>query len=122
MRRETAKEREAWTALIEGRSPAKQSKYRSIRWGKYASKHEAAVAAKLAALASAGKIQNLREQVPIVLVDGKGKIKPIIYIADFTFHDESGYRVLDAKGYKTPVYTLKKKLAALLLNIHIEEV
>ena len=115
-------EREAWTAHIEGRSPAKEPKYRSIRWGKYASKHEADTAAKLAALASAGKIQNLREQVPIVLVDGKGKIKPIIYIADFTFHDESGYRVLDAKGYQTPVYKLKKRLAALLLNIYIEEV
>ena len=122
MRRETAKEREAWTALIEGRSPAKESKYRSKREGKYASKHEADVAAKLAALESCGKIHNLREQVPIVLVDGRGKIKPIIYIADFTFHDESGYRVLDAKGYRTPVYRLKKKLAALLLNIYIEEV
>lgn len=122
MRRETSKEREAWTALIQGRSPAKPSKYRSIRWGKYASKHEADTAAKLHALAATGKIRELREQVPIVLVDGKGKIKPITYIADFTFHDESGYRVLDAKGYKTPVYKLKKKLAALLLNIHFEEV
>jgi len=115
-------EREAWTAHIEGRSPAKEPKYRSIRWGKYASKREAETATKLHALEACGEIHDLREQVPIVLVDGKGKIKPIIYVADFTFHDKGGYRVMDAKGYRTPVYSLKKRLAALLLNIYIEEV
>ena len=53
---------------------------------------------------------------------GSASIKPIIYIADFTFHDESGYRVLDAKGYKTAIYRLKKRMASLLLGIFIEEV
>jgi hypothetical protein len=123
MRRETKSEREQWTAFCEGRETAKESKYHNEREGKYASKHEAQVAGDLAALARAGKILDLQEQVRIVLVPGDGKLRPIVYIADFTYLDREGKRhVLDAKGFKTAIYRLKKRMAALLLGITIEDV
>jgi len=115
-------EREAWTAFVENRSPVAENKYGAKREGKYASKHEASVAANLSALERAGKITGLREQHRIILVPADGKLRAIVYVADFTYSDESGFHVVDAKGYKTQVYRLKKRLAALLLHITIEEV
>ena len=122
MRRESKAEREAWTRHIDG-GEATVNKYGAEREGKYASKHEAAVAGNLAALQRAGKIKGLQEQVRITLVPGDGKLRPVKYVADFTYIDLDGVlHVLDAKGFKTPVYRLKKRLAALLLNLTIEEV
>jgi hypothetical protein len=121
MRRESTAERAAWTRYVDG-GEAKVNKYSAERTGKYASRHEAEVAASLAALERAGKIKELREQVRIVLVPQNGKLRAVVYVADFTYQDENGLHVLDAKGFKTPVYRLKKRLAALLLGITIEEV
>jgi len=122
MRRESSQERALWTALVEGSAPRK-NKYGNQREGKYASKREASVAASLCALERAGHIKCLREQHPLVLVPSDGKLRAVTYIADFTYIDQQGqYHVLDAKGFKTPVYRLKKRLAALLLGIKIEEV
>ena len=118
-------QREAWTAFVEGREATKENKYHVApkdERGKYASKHEMQVAGDLAALERAGKIRELREQVHIVLVPKNGKLREIAYIADFTYFDDDGYHVLDAKGFKTQVYRLKKKLAAHLLGLTIEEV
>lgn len=127
-RRETASERAAWTEFVEGKNidESKRTKYGSRRCefnGKmYASQHEANTAAKLQPLARAGKIKQYEEQKRIVLVPGDGKLRSIIYIADFFFIDLDGTpHLLDAKGFKTPVYRLKKRLAALLLRITIEE-
>jgi hypothetical protein len=126
MRRESRSEREAWTAFVDGTVPSKGNKYGVApkdERGKYASKHEASEAAKLAALERGGKIKELKEQVRIVLVPGDGKLRAITYIADFTYVDLDGkLHVLDAKGFKTQVYRLKKRLCALLLGITIEEV
>ena len=122
MRRESRAEREAWTRYVDG-GEAKVNKYSAERQGKYASKREAAYAAKLDALQRAGTIRELREQHPIVLVPGDGKLRPIRYIADFTYIDREGqFHVVDCKGFKTQVYRLKKRMAALLLHIAIEEV
>jgi Protein of unknown function (DUF1064) len=123
MRRESSKEREAWTALIEGRKPV-ENKYGNDRSKRYASKHEADTAMKLGALERAGYIAELREQVSFTLVEGKGKIRPIKYVADFVYQVPltGTTHVVDAKGCKTPVYRLKRKLAALMLGIVIEEV
>ncbi len=116
-------EREAWTALIEGRKPAKRTnKYGAQRTGRYASKHESEAAAIYHALERRGLIWDLEEQKRILLVEGKGRVRPITYVADFVFTDRIGTHVVDAKGFKTPVYRLKKKLASLLLGIEIEEV
>ncbi len=124
--RERHGEREAWTAFVEGRESAPTNKYGAERAGKYASKHEAEVAANFAALASRGHITDLKEQDRIVLVPGDGKLRPIVYVADFTYLDGNGIRhVVDAKsGYtaKMPVYRLKKRLLKLLHGVDIEEV
>jgi hypothetical protein len=91
------------------------------RW--FDSQREANVAVGLEALESQGKIKNLDFQVPIILVPKDGKLRAIIYRADFVYFDPDGTRhVLDAKGFKTKEYRLKKKLAAMLLGLEIEEV
>jgi len=121
MRRESKSEREAWTAHIEGREE-RVSKYGNER-GKYASKREAEHATKLWALESRGLIRDLREQVRITLVPSNGKLRAITYVADFEYYDLNGKRhIVDAKGFKTQVYRLKKKMAQLLLGLEIEEV
>jgi hypothetical protein len=121
--RERRGEREAWTAFVENREAAPANKYSAQREGKYASKHEAAAASNFAALERAGHIRGLKEQHRITLVPGDGKLRPVIYIADFTYIDRDGaFHVVDAKGYKTAIYRLKKRMAALLLGIVIEEV
>jgi len=57
------------------------------------------------------------------LVPKNGKLRAITYIADFQYKDRDGLTyTLDAKGFKTPVYRLKKKLAFHLLGLTIEEV
>lgn len=123
VRRESQSERAAWTAFVVGGDAAKANKYAAVREGKYASKREAAHAAKLDALERAGIIRELREQHPIVLVPGDGKLRAIRYIADFTYIDREGkFHVIDCKGFKTQVYRLKKRMAQLLLGITIEEV
>jgi len=123
VRRETQAERAAWTEFVDGTKPEKGNKYGARREGKYASKHEAAVALKLQALERAGQIRLLHEQVRITVVPGNGRLRPVVYVADFSYFDADGHRhYLDAKGFKTPVYRLKKRLAALLLGIEIEEV
>ena len=115
--------REAWTAFVEGREAKPELKYGNERKGKYASKREEAHAKLLWALASRGLITDLREQERIILVPGNGKLRPVVYVADFTYTDSEGKRhVVDAKGFKTQVYRLKKRMAALLLNLTIEEV
>jgi hypothetical protein len=123
MRRETSSERDAWTAHVEGSQVARPNKYGNVRAGKYSSLHEAAVASNLYALQVSGKIFLLNEQVSYTLVEGRGKIRPIKYIADFTYMDDRGkVHVCDAKGYsKDKVYRLKKKLLKLLHGIDIEE-
>ncbi|MFR5079104.1 MAG: DUF1064 domain-containing protein [[Clostridium] innocuum] len=47
---------------------------------------------------------------------------PIRYIADFTYNDRNGQLIVeDAKGVKTPVYRLKRRLMAELKGIEIKE-
>ena len=126
MRRESKSERAAWTEYIEGKQFTPVSKYGSVRCemnGRvYPSKHQAKIAATLQMLQERGLISDLKEEVPIILVPGDGKLRPITYRADFTYRDERSLHVVDAKGFKHPVYRLKKRLAALLLGIQIEEV
>jgi hypothetical protein len=117
-------EREAWTAAIEGREPKKANKYSAERKNGFASKKEARIAAELQILEKAGKIKDLKMQVPIVLVEGRDGVRGLKYVADFTYCDLAGTKhVVDAKGYrKNAVYLVKKKLAYLLKGIQIEEV
>lgn len=96
--------------LKTGRMPGeKPSKYRNRHTefnGKtYASQREANRAAELQLMVRAGEIMAVCEQVPFDLPGG------IKYIADFVILLPDGtYRVEDAKGVKTDVYKLKKRL------------
>ena len=116
-------ERSAWTEFIDGTKAAKPNKYSAERCGKYASKREADVAGKLATWQRAGAITELKEQVSFTLVEGQSPIRPIRYVADFTWRDSDGnLHIGDAKGYtKNQVYRLKKKMLKLLLGLEIEE-
>jgi uncharacterized protein DUF1064 len=101
------------------------SKYRAKRTGKYASKREADTAAKLKLLEQAGGIVDLREQVPFDLLPAcptAGYSRPLRYIADFVFIEEGKRVVADSKGFRTPVYLLKKRLMAQLHGIAIREI
>lgn len=125
-------ERQAWTEFVEREvmnlpTAAGDPKYGNKKFEyngrKFDSLHEANEAAKLQALERAGKIKNLQYQVRFILVPKNGKLRAITYYADFTYVDsEDKMHVLDAKGFKTQVYRLKKKLAAHMLGIEIEEV
>jgi hypothetical protein len=126
MRRETAAERAAWTAHVEGQTVTVPTKYGNVhthfngRW--FDSIHEARRAQTLQILERGNVISNVRYQVPFELVPKQGKIKPVRYVADFVYESGSTLVVEDAKGMKTPVYRLKKKLMLFVHGIDIQEV
>ena len=87
MRKESARERDAWTAAVDGGPAPKESKYHNTRSHGYASKHEEKIARDLQVLADGGVISDLREQVPFTLVAGRNGVRGIKYVADFTWID-----------------------------------
>jgi hypothetical protein len=78
----------------------------------------------LHALASAGEIKDLQEQVPFVLVPADELGRAIVYRADFVYHDKRDGRthVEDVKGFRTEGYKLKRRLMWKIHKILIEEV
>lgn len=81
----------------------------------YDSKKEANRAFELELLAKYGKIQDLQKQVPFVLQEGYvnrlgKKIRPITYIADFTYIEDGKLIVEDTKGMETDVFKIKRKI------------
>ena len=75
---------------------------------------------ELKLLERAGEIVGLRLQPKFPLVVNDTKIAD--YKGDFEYRDASGRRILeDTKGFKTPVYRLKKKLVRALYGIEILE-
>lgn len=104
---------------LQYRQLTKKSKYHAKRVTvgdvTYDSKKEAKRASVLEQQAKYGLISNLQRQVVFELqpgyVNNQGKkIRPITYIADFTYKQEGKQIVEDVKGYRTKEYTLKKKL------------
>lgn len=100
------------------------SKYHAVRTafnGKvYASALEARWAAILPRLPGVVKVE---EQFVIYIIPPCHEVpRGVKYIADFrvTFYDGT-IRYFDAKGFKTAVYTLKKKLVKYFCGIEIEE-
>ena len=83
----------------------------------FASKKEARRYSELKLLERAGKIENLRRQVPYKIVIAAK------YVADFVYVDcfDGAEIVEDVKGYKTPEYLRKKKLMAAQHGITIRE-
>jgi hypothetical protein len=94
----------------------------------FASKRELNRWIDLQVLLKAGLITNLRRQTRFELIPKCGKNQPVHYVADFDYvliHEgqyNNEYVVEDAKGVKTPVYRIKKKLMAWVHKIEVKEV
>lgn len=112
------------------RQSARKSKYRSIKTTvddiTFDSKKEAKRYQELKLLLRANKIENLRLQVPYVLIDKSKYGRQIKYIADFVYYDkELRQEVVEdtkSEATKTPVYMLKKRLMAEKYDIEIKEI
>lgn len=75
---------------------------------------------QLKILEAAGAVRNLRRQVPYRLTVNDRLVAT--YIADFVYEDDNrGQVVEDAKGFRTEVYKLKRKLMLAVLGIDIVE-
>ena len=91
------------------------------------SMHEAYRYRELKMLLDAGEISDLQLQVPYELMpsfklDGE-TYRGIKYVADFVYKDKSGNTIVeDAKGMRTEVYKMKRKLMAYVHKIKIKEV
>lgn len=120
--------RKAFASVNTDGRPKKANKYHAQRSGKYASRKEHRRATQLKLLLLAGRISNLREQVPYQLIpaqrDNNGKLieRPCAYIADFVYTDHDGRTVVeDTKGMRTDVYRIKRKLMLYVHGIRITE-
>lgn len=104
---------------------AKKGKYGAVKTEIdgiiFDSKHEAKRYQELRLLERAGEINNLCLQVPYILIDKSKYGRSIKYVADFVYNDRNGLVVEDAKGMKTPVYRLKKRMMAEKYGIKIKE-
>ena len=96
------------------------------------SKKEAKVYGELKLLKQAGEIKDFTRQQSFELIpsqyeiiNGKKKCveKPVQYKADFVVEHLDGEKsVVDAKGMRTPIYVIKRKLMRYLHKINIKEV
>ena len=102
---------------------AKAAKYRNRKTetehGKFDSQKEAARYAELVLLERAGKITQLRRQVPYALV--VNGVLVCQYISDFTYSEGARLVCEDSKGVRTPVFILKKKLMLACHSIEVKE-
>lgn len=90
------------------------------------SKREANRYKQLKLLEQVGKIDNLELQVefelqPAYEIEGERKL-PIKYVADFVYTEDGKMIVEDAKGLKTDVYKLKRKMFEYKYKTKIKEV
>ena len=98
------------------------SKYGAVRTNGYASKGEAKRAGDLALMERAGLISDLREQVRYELIPKQGGEGAVNYVADFVYRNKAGEEVVeDFKGFRTPVYIMKRKLMLYRYGIEILE-
>jgi hypothetical protein len=95
---------------------AKPTKIDGIR---FASKREAKRYQELKLLFRAGLIRELQLQPEIdCIVEDKHLFT---YRADFSYWENGKNVIEDVKGFKTPVYRLKKRIIEALYNIKITE-
>lgn len=108
----------------------RRNKYGNRKTNGYASAREAKRAQELKLLEAAGKITNLREQVEYILIPKQQGERACKYIADFVYReipDDPNLAmrrdtVEDSKGYRDPVYRIKRKLMLKVHGIRIREV
>jgi hypothetical protein len=96
---------------------------------KFASRHEANRYIELKYMERAHLITDLQLQKVYTLIgdqrDEKGKIleRPVKYVADFVYKTKDGQTVVeDAKGLRTDVYKIKRKLMLMIYGIRVQEV
>lgn len=102
---------------------------KTVRDGRtFDSKHEAGRYAELKILERAGKISGLKCQVSYLLIPAQYDEnhrcieRSCKYVADFVYWEDGQLVVEDAKGLKTDVYRIKKKLMLKEYGIRIKEV
>lgn len=88
---------------------------------RFDSKKEAKRYLELKILEKAGAIQDLKRQVPYVLINKSRYGRAIKYVADFVYLENGQLVVEDVKGVRTPVYKLKKRLMAERFGIEVKE-
>lgn len=109
---------------------AAQTKYRAkptiVDGIRFASQHEANRYGQLVILQKAGAIKRLELQprYPLHVVNTTtGEITKIgHYVADFRYIEKGEWVIEDAKGFKTPMYRLKKRLFEAQYGLQIQEV
>lgn len=95
---------------------------------KFDSNKEARVWLQLQAEEAKGTITDLKRQVKFNFTAPSGELirydskRAMSYVADFTFIKGGEFVVMDAKGFKTPEYKIKKSLMKYLNGIIITEV
>jgi hypothetical protein len=99
------------------------SKYHNIPTNGFASRKEAGRARELQLLERAGKITDLRLQVPIEILPKQPGERAVTWVADFTYIDsKTGEEVWeDVKGMRTREYILKRKLILFRFGKKIRE-
>ena len=129
---------------ISGNKPSKWGNKKTVIDGfVFDSRKEARRYSELKILEKAGKIKNLRLQVPFELVPSqyedcedvytkgknkgekkKGKCleKAVVYIADFVYELNGEMVVEDTKGFKTKDYIIKRKLMLFRYGIRVMEI
>ena len=107
------------------------SKYRAkpvvIDGIRFASQKEGNRYKELILLKKAGEIKWLKLQKPYSVYAHNGRTlnrqKVLTYIADFVYEDKNGIKhIEDVKGFRTPIYKLKKRIIEAVYGIRIEEI
>ena len=103
--------------------PKWRSKYGAIRTNGYASKAEAKRGAELDWLEKRGLIKDLGKQIKFVLIEKDELGSAVHYVADFVYYDVGLAKpiVEDVKGFRTPLYRLKRRLMWKLFKIRVQE-
>lgn len=110
-----------------------RNKYRNVKTVvdgiEFSSKKEALYYMHYSVLEKLGDIKDLKLQPRFNFpINGENvryveSKREMAYVADFSFIDnENVYRVVDAKGFKTPDYKIKRALMKAVHGIEVEEV
>jgi hypothetical protein len=117
-----------WEAVTPADLAAKASKYHNrpttVDGFRFDSQREAEYWIGLQARAAAGEITGLRRQVcfPLLCPVEDRASMVAVYIADFVYVEAGRRHVVDVKGHRTQIYTLKKRWLRMQDGIEIEEV
>ena len=72
-------------------------------------------------LERAGRISELKRQVPFELIPKQDGERACTYVADFVYHQDGNIVVEDCKGFRTDAYKLKRKLMLWVHGIKVKE-